>query len=43
MRDNINEIWQVILVLGGDRYIRIKSIDDAVPGEDLVKIARKFV
>ncbi|HBE44382.1 MAG TPA: hypothetical protein DDW17_02735 [Deltaproteobacteria bacterium] len=42
MRNKINEIWQTALVLGGDRYIRIKSIDKAVPGEDLVKIARKF-
>lgn len=42
MRSNVNKIWQTALVLGGDKYLRIKFIDDAVTGEDLVKIAKKF-
>jgi len=40
MRNKKNEVWQTVLVLGGDKYIRIKSVDNAVPGEDLIKIAR---
>ncbi len=40
MRNKKNEVWQVALVLDGNKYIRIKSVDDAVPGEDLIKIAR---
>jgi hypothetical protein len=42
MRNNAKKIWQTALVLGGDKYIRIKFIDDAVTGDDLVKIAKKF-
>ncbi len=42
MRNNVNKIWQTALVLGDDKYLRIKFIDDAVTGEDLVKIAKKF-
>jgi len=42
MRSNVNKIWQTALVLGDGKYLRIKFIDDAVAGEDLVKIAKKF-
>lgn len=42
MRNNVKKIWQTALALGGERYIRIKFIDDAVTGEDLVKIATEF-
>jgi len=42
MRNNVNEIWQVALDYGGEKYIRIKSIDNAATGEELVKIAAEF-
>ena len=42
IKNNIGKIWQTALILGDDKYIRIKFIDDAVTGEDLVKIAAKF-
>jgi hypothetical protein len=42
VRDHANKIWLTVLVLGNEKYIRFKSIDDAVTGEDLVKIAKKF-
>lgn len=42
MRNNIKKIWQTALVLGNDKYLRIKFVDDAVTGEDLVKIAKEF-
>lgn len=42
MRNNVKKIWQTALVLGDEKYIRIKFIDDAVTGDDLVKIAQKF-
>lgn len=40
--NNVKEIWQVALVLGDEKYLRIKSVHDAVAGQDLVKIAQKF-
>jgi hypothetical protein len=42
MKNNINKIWQVALDYGDEKYIRIKDIDDAVTGEELVKIAAEF-
>ena len=42
VRNNVNKIWSVALSLGGEKYIRIKFVDDAVTGDDLVKIAREF-
>lgn len=42
VRNNVNKIWLVALSLGDDKYIRMKAIDDAVTGEELVKIAKKF-
>jgi hypothetical protein len=42
VRDHANQIWLTALVLGNEKYIRLKAIHDAVTGEDLVKIARKF-
>ena len=42
MKNSANEIWQVALDYGGEKYIRIKSIDNAVTGEELVKIATEF-
>ena len=42
MKNNVNKIWQVALNYGGGKYIRIKAVDDAVTGEELVKIAAAF-
>jgi hypothetical protein len=42
MRNTAKKIWQTALVLGDDKYLRIKFVDDAVTGDDLVKIAKKF-
>jgi hypothetical protein len=42
VRNNVNKIWQTVLILGQEKFIRIHFIDDAVTGEDLVKIAAKF-
>lgn len=36
------EIWLVALSLGDEKYIRLKAIDEAVTGEELVKIAKEF-
>jgi len=40
MRNSENEVWQVALIWDDDYYLKIRVIDDAVPGEDLIKIAR---
>jgi hypothetical protein len=42
VRNNVNKIWLVALSLGGERYIRMKAFDDAVTGEELIKVAKKF-
>ena len=42
VRNNINKIWLVALSLGDEKYIRMKQFDDAVTGEELVKIGIKF-
>jgi hypothetical protein len=42
VRDHAGQIWLTALALGNEKYIRFKSIHDAVTGEDLVKIAQKF-
>ena len=42
VRSNAGKIWQTVLILGNDKYLRIHFIHDAVKGEDLVKIAKKF-
>ena len=42
VRNNADEIWLVALSLGDDKYIRMKAFDDAVTGEDLIKIAKEF-
>lgn len=42
VRNNINKIWLVALDLGDEKYIRMKSFDDAVTGEELVKIGIEF-
>jgi hypothetical protein len=43
MRNTSHQIWQTTFVLDNDKYIRIKAIDKAVRGNDLVNIARAFV
>ena len=42
VRDNTNEVWQVVLILGNDKYIRIHFVHQAITGPDLVKIGAKF-
>ncbi|MFA6306767.1 MAG: hypothetical protein WCV70_03945 [Patescibacteria group bacterium] len=42
VRNNTNEVWQVVLILGGDKYIRMHYVHDAVTGDELVKIGAKF-
>ena len=42
VRDNTNEVWQTVLILGDEKYLRIHFVHDAVTGDDLVKIAKKF-
>lgn len=42
VRNNTNEVWQVVLILGGDKYIRIHYVHSAIKGEELVKIGAKF-
>ena len=36
------DIWQVVLVLGQDKYLEIHFVHDAVTGAELVKIGAKF-
>jgi hypothetical protein len=42
VRNNVGKIWLVALSLGNDKFIRFKAFDDAVTGEELVKIAKEF-
>jgi hypothetical protein len=42
VKNNINKIWLTALSLGNGVFLRFKAIDDAVTGEELVKIAAKF-
>ncbi len=42
VRNNVNKIWLVALSLGDGKYIRMKQFDDAVTGEELVKIGIEF-
>jgi len=42
VRNAAGKIWQTVLILGDDKYIRIHFVHDAVIEEDLVKIAKKF-
>jgi len=42
VKNNINKIWLTVLALGNNVFLRFKAIDDAVTGEELVKIATKF-
>lgn len=42
VRNNVNKIWLVALSLGDGKYVRMKAFDDAVTGEELVKIAKEF-
>ena len=42
VRRKAGDIWLVALNLGGDKYIRMHFIDDAVTGEDLIKIATEL-
>jgi hypothetical protein len=42
VRNNAGKIWQVVLILGQDKYIRMHFIQNAVTGEELLKIGIKF-
>lgn len=42
VKSNVNKIWLTALSLGNGIFLRFKAIDDAVTGEELVKIAAKF-
>lgn len=42
VRDHGGTIWQVVLILGQDKYIRMHFVHSAINGEELVKIGAKF-
>jgi len=42
VRDFGGTIWQVILFLGQDKYIRMHYVHSAVTGPELLKIGIKF-
>lgn len=42
MVNTAGKIWHVALSLGDEKYIRFRSVDDAVTGDELIKIAAKF-
>jgi hypothetical protein len=42
VKNTAGKIWQTVLILGDEKYIRMHFVHDAVTGEDLVKIATKF-
>lgn len=42
VRDHGGNIWQVVLILGNDKYIRMHFVHSAITGEELVKIGAKF-
>jgi len=42
VRDNTNEVWQVVLILGNDKYIRMHFVHQAITGPELLKIGVRF-
>ena len=42
VRDNTKAVWQVVLILGGDKYIRMHYVHQAITGPELLKIGIKF-
>jgi hypothetical protein len=42
VRDFGGTIWQVVLILGQDKYIRMHYVHSAITGPELVKIGAKF-
>jgi hypothetical protein len=40
--NNTKKVWRVDLILGPEKFLRIKANHSAVTGEELVKIAAKF-
>jgi len=42
VRNSAKQIWQVTLILGTDKYLRIQANHSAVDGPGLIKIAAKF-
>ena len=42
VRDNTGEAWQVVLILGNDKYIRIHYVHRAITGPELIKIGARF-
>lgn len=42
VRDHGGTIWQVVLILGGDKYIRMHFVHQAITGPELVKIGARF-
>ncbi len=42
VRSHAGKIWQTVLALGDEKYLRIKVIHDAVTGDELAKIAKEF-
>lgn len=42
LKNNTKEVWRVDLVLGPEKFMRIKANHSAATGEELVKIAAKF-
>lgn len=42
VRNNAGNVWQVVLILGGDKYIRMHFVHQAITGPELLKIGIKF-
>jgi hypothetical protein len=42
VRDHGGTIWQVVLILGNDKYIRMHFVHQAITGPELVKIGARF-
>jgi hypothetical protein len=42
VRTHSGAIWEVVLILGQDKYLRIYSIQNAITGEELIEIGARF-
>jgi len=42
VRNNTGEAWQVVLILGNEKYLRIHFVHQAITGPELIKIGARF-
>lgn len=42
VKNTAGEVWQVVLILGNEKYLRLHYVHSAITGPELVKIGAKF-